>query len=94
MKQSDRHLVLRLRDLLDSYIEDQQRTKPLHKAQDLPFEVQGHLADMLYTDSHDNELMLSLLLGFVEVAKSKKGDGILQTLKDVRSALNNIRVEE
>ncbi len=71
MKDSDKALVIEIRDMLDFYINDQKSNNPRHMLHDVPFGLQGHLADLQYAEKVENQALVMFLAGLVQVMKTK-----------------------
>lgn len=94
MKQADGDLVEELKKITDRFIEDQEREKPLDKPENIADEIHGNLADLMFIDKVENDTLVGFIIGLFYAESKPSHEQVLQLLRTVRYALNNLQVNE
>lgn len=85
MKQSDNDLIRELKQIFDEQLSDKR-----HKVQDLPAEIHGHLADLLFIDKVENDALVNFIIGLIYTHNGEEDPKVLSPLKDIQATLDKM----
>lgn len=91
MKQERIDLARRVKERIDFFLTDQQQSSPRFRSEEVPGELHGYLAGLLFRDREEDELFLDLLIGLLLSTDQPSKDDIVRTLSSISKSLAGIR---
>lgn len=85
---NDNDLLQKVQKVFEIYLNDINSSTPYHDILDIPHEIHGQLADILYLDKPDNIAVINLLIGLVTISRSE--DDTRRTLNEIYKVIVNI----
>jgi hypothetical protein len=90
MKKSDIDLINKLNKIIKIYIDDQARQSPLHEIKNVPSEIHGHLADLLFIDKVENEALVNFIVGMLYADKNIDDAETMKLIRNISAVLEKL----
>jgi len=89
LSKEDILLEKKIKGEIDRFLTDQHQAKPRFKPKDIPAEIHGYLADLLFIDHVQNEALVGFIISLLYEMQKRTDKDIIDLLADISNVLGS-----